>query len=77
MSAGLACCSTRQFSRMLHHNWTEIEAAGQSLGVAPRDCRCLADEAALENAFAWLNEQQIRGLLISGRPPILGCPLLA
>ena len=49
---------------------TEIEAAGQSLGV-DLVIVDVDDEAALENAFAWLNEQQIRGLLISADPLFL------
>jgi putative tryptophan/tyrosine transport system substrate-binding protein len=49
---------------------TEIEAAGQSLGV---DLVIIsaADKAALENAFASVNEQQIRALLISADPLFL------
>jgi putative tryptophan/tyrosine transport system substrate-binding protein len=49
---------------------TEIEAAGQSLGVDLVIINA-ADEPALENAFAWMNEQQIRALLISADPLFL------
>jgi putative ABC transport system substrate-binding protein len=51
-------------------HFTEIEAAGQSLGVDLVIIN-VADEAAFENAFAWLNEQQIRALLISADPLFL------
>jgi putative ABC transport system substrate-binding protein len=49
---------------------TEIEAAGQSLGVDLVIIN-VADEAGFENAFASLNEQQIRALLISADPLFL------
>ena len=49
---------------------TEIEAAGQSLGVDLVIVN-VADEAGFENAFAWLNDQQIRALLISADPLFL------
>ena len=49
---------------------TEIEAAGQSLGVDLVIIN-VADEAAFENAFAWMNEQQIRALLIAADPLFL------
>jgi putative tryptophan/tyrosine transport system substrate-binding protein len=49
---------------------TEIEAARQSLGVDLAIINA-ADEPALENAFAWMNEQQIRALLISADPLFL------
>ena len=46
---------------------TDIEAAGQSLGLDLVIIN-VADEAALENAFAWINEQQIRALLVAADP---------
>ena len=46
---------------------TDIEAAGQSLGLDLVIIK-FADEAALENAFAWMNEQQIRALLVAADP---------
>jgi hypothetical protein len=49
---------------------TELEAAGQSLGVNLLIVK-VADEAEFENAFARLNEQQIRALLISADPLFL------
>ncbi len=49
---------------------TDIEAAGQSLGLDLVIIK-VADEAALENAFAWINEQQIRALLVAADPLFL------
>ncbi len=46
---------------------TDIAAAGQSLGLDLVIVK-VADDAALENAFAWINEQQIRALLIAADP---------
>jgi putative ABC transport system substrate-binding protein len=46
-----------------------IEAAGQSLGLDLVIIK-LADEAALENAFAWMNEQQIKALMVTADPLI-------
>jgi putative ABC transport system substrate-binding protein len=46
---------------------TDIEAAGQSLGLNLVIIK-VADKAAYENAFAWINEQQIRALLVSADP---------
>jgi putative ABC transport system substrate-binding protein len=46
---------------------TDIEAAGQSLGLDLVIIK-VADVAALENAFAWMNEQQIRALLVAADP---------
>jgi putative ABC transport system substrate-binding protein len=45
----------------------EIEAAGRSLGLNLVIIN-LPEEAAIENAFARLNEQQVRALLISADP---------
>jgi putative ABC transport system substrate-binding protein len=46
---------------------TDIESAGQSLGLDLVIIK-FADEAALENAFASMNEQQIRALLVAADP---------
>jgi putative tryptophan/tyrosine transport system substrate-binding protein len=46
---------------------TEIQAAGQSLGIDLVTIN-VADEAEFENAFAQLNEQKVRALLISADP---------
>ena len=45
----------------------DIEAAGQSLGLDLVIVH-VADEAAFENTFAWLNEQQIKALLVTADP---------
>jgi putative ABC transport system substrate-binding protein len=46
---------------------TDIEAAGQSLGLELVIIK-VADVAALENAFARMNEQHIRALLVAADP---------
>jgi ABC-type uncharacterized transport system substrate-binding protein len=46
---------------------TDIEGAGQSLGLDLVIIK-FADEAALDNAFAWMNEQQIKALLVAADP---------
>jgi putative tryptophan/tyrosine transport system substrate-binding protein len=46
---------------------TDIEAAGQSLGLNLVIIK-VADKAAYENAFALINEQQIRALLVAADP---------
>jgi ABC-type uncharacterized transport system substrate-binding protein len=48
---------------------TDIEAAGQSLGLDLVIIK-FSDEAALENAFASMNEQQIKALLVAADPLI-------
>src|SRR5262249_2574569 len=45
-----------------------IEAAGQSLGLDLVIIKVAVDKAALENAFAWINEQRIRALLVAADP---------
>jgi putative ABC transport system substrate-binding protein len=45
----------------------EIEAAGQSLGLELVIIN-VAEESGLQNAFAWLHEQQIGALLIAADP---------
>jgi putative ABC transport system substrate-binding protein len=49
---------------------TDIEAAGQSLGLDLVIIK-VADKAAYENAFAFINEQQIRALLVAADPLFL------
>jgi putative tryptophan/tyrosine transport system substrate-binding protein len=46
---------------------TDIETAGQSLGLDLVIIK-VADVATLESAFAWMNEQQIRALLVAADP---------
>jgi putative tryptophan/tyrosine transport system substrate-binding protein len=46
---------------------SDIETAGQSLGLALVIIK-VADKAAYENAFALINEQQIRALLVAADP---------
>jgi putative ABC transport system substrate-binding protein len=46
---------------------TDIEAAGQSLGLDLAIIN-VADEAAFENAFVWITEQQIRALMVAADP---------
>ena len=48
---------------------TDIEAAGQSLGLDLVIIK-FADEVALDNAFASMNEQQIKALLVAADPLI-------
>ena len=47
---------------------TDIETAGQSLGLDLVIIKAAVDKAALENSFARINEQQIRALLVSADP---------
>jgi putative ABC transport system substrate-binding protein len=49
---------------------TDIEAAGQSLGLELVIIK-VADKAAYENAFALINEQQMRVLLVAADPLFL------
>ena len=49
---------------------TDIEAAGQSLGLGLVIIK-VADKAGYENAFALINEQQIRALLVAADPLFL------
>ncbi len=48
---------------------TDIQTAGQSLGLDLVIINA-ADEAALEKAFAWMNEQQIKAVLVAADPLI-------
>jgi putative ABC transport system substrate-binding protein len=47
---------------------TEIEAAGQMLGLELVIINVAEDYSALQNAFAWISEHQIKALLVAADP---------